>query len=95
MALVTRVNAVAAGESEPTERLLVVGAGAPFRKWFSSVKSKFLSLSANAGCRWWQGPGRYEEELDFGNLEGEFAVALATDVGHGFTPNRYEALAGS
>lgn len=93
VAPVARVHAVAARETKPAERLFVVGTGAAVGQRLAGVEAESLRLAAWARRRRGEGAGRDEEELHLGDLEREFAVALAADVGGVFAPDGDEASA--
>lgn len=80
MALVARVHLLAAREAEPAVRLGVVAAAAALGELGAGHEAQGFFCAAPPGrecCR----AGGDAQELDAGDGEGEFLVALAADVG--------------
>lgn len=91
MATITRENTAAAREAEPPVRLAVVRACSPAGQRISCVQAKLLLFPARTCGRRGKGAGCDEEELDFGNLEGEVTVTVPADVCYRRTSDRDEA----
>lgn len=95
VALVAAVHLLAAREPEPAERALVVAARPVVGQRVADVQAQLLLVPLRARRRRQRPAVADGEELYLGDLELEFAVALAADVGGDVAPYRHQSDARS